>query len=367
MTPKWEETQPLFDDTTAFEGPDVSGSVDPNQNQKSQLPKTLANSKVLPIAGGVAGGLMGGIPGAALGGAGGEAYRQLLARGIGEKAPETSGEAASEIGVEGLTQAGAEIGGRVLKPVVKGAANLVKKPLGQLFQIITKIKPQYAETLFNNPKAILPGQMNKAKEAWRMAAQEAGIPIDDVSPEIINALKKDARTTVFDTFEKIRNGEAVNASEAQVAKQALDIALMPAAKTERNAPMMALFGKMRQQFSEVIGRESPELAAANKQYAVAKAGDKFKSLFPRNLDDSPAYFRSASLPVLGSIAGANEDKSLSGAVKGAAKGAALSALVSPAAFGSLIAGTGALRPAGRVAGKITAASLAELLESLRDE
>ena len=302
------------------------------------FPQKVVNSPALPIAGGVIGGMMGGIPGAALGGAGGEAIRQLGKRALDLPVPSTSMDAAKEIGMSGLEQgAGEFVGGKLVAPVVSKVGSVLKKPAGDLFQIITKIKPQDAATLFKNPKAILPGQWEKAKKAWRVAAENAGIPVDDVSPEIINALKKDARSTVFETFEKIKGGGNVSAAESQIAKQALDIALMPAAKTERNKPLVALYGKMRSVFTERIGKESPELAEANKQYGIAKAGKKFHSLFPRNLDDSPAYFRSTILPAIVGSASSERGNDPVGGFIGA--GATMAAS-SPLAFGAGIAAAG---------------------------
>src|SRR5213594_4292402 len=70
-------------------------------------------TKALPAAGatvgglvGTAGGPAGTIGGAALGGAGGEAASQLVRRALGFESPETSLEAAKQIGIEGAVQGG---------------------------------------------------------------------------------------------------------------------------------------------------------------------------------------------------------------------------------------------------------------------
>ena len=277
-------------------------------------------------------------------------------------------EAAKDIGEEGLTMAAGEaigplakLGGKgvmatpYLGTAVKGAQKFAKKTTGQLFQLITKIKPEAAETLFKNPSQILPGKMAEASKAWKTAAQAAGLPIDDVSPEIIKALKTDARNTVFETFERVRAGEKVSASELQTAKEAIRIALKPAAKTERNKPLIVLYDKMSDVFREGISKESPELAAANKQYALAKAGDAFKSIFPRNLDESPAYFRSSILPSILTGAGMTRGEP----VEGALQGAAVTAALSPLALGLGIAGAGATRSLTPYAGRVAANSLSE--------
>lgn len=331
--------------------------------------ESVIDSPALPIAGGVAGGVAGlplgagAIPIAGFGAAAGESYRQLGARALGMEAPKTSLEAAKKIGTEAVTQAAGEAFGMgVVNPLAKGAGRLLKKPAGDLFQIITKIKPEDAATLFKNPKTILPGAFKKAKEVWRKAAQEAGIPIDDVSPEIIDALKTDAKSTVFDTFKKLRAGEAVTAAEAQTAKKALDIALMPAAKTERNAPLVTLYGEIRKVFTKKIGEASPELAAANKGYGVARAGKRFQTLFPRNLNDTPAYFRSSVLPNLILGAGAMRGEPGEGALQALGFGAASS----PLAIGSLIALAGGGRGLVPYARRTLTATLADIAKQRFD-
>lgn len=317
--------------------------------------EAVVDSRALPIAGSIAGGILAApsgpaaIAAAGLGGAAGEAWRQVGARALGMDAPETSTDAAKDISISGAAQAAGEAtGAYVLAPLAKGAGALLKKPAGALFQLVTKIAPKDAATLFSNPKAILPGEMAKAQKAWRSVAEAAGLPVDDVSPAIINALKKDARSTVFEAFEKMAAGDAVTAAEAQTAKQALDIALMPAAKTERNKPLVALYSKMRQSFVDRIGKESPELAKANKEYAVAKAGSRFQSLLPRNQDGSPAYFRS-TLPALLGLGAGNP-----------AMAAAAMAASSPLAIGGMIAAAGAANPLMPIGRRTMTAALAEL-------
>jgi hypothetical protein len=93
---------------------------------------------------------------------------------------------------------------------------------------------------------------------------------------------------------------------------------------------------MRNFFTEVISKESPELAAANKQYGIAKAGERFKSFFPRNLDNTPAYFRSSLLPTALTSAGVARDEPIEGALQGGLA----AAILSPASIGSIIAAAG---------------------------
>src|SRR3990167_516468 len=351
-----------------FAPPVVSGYPAFNKDATGSFGKFLATSKTLPIAGGVVGGIAGGIPLAGLMGAGGESYRQLLARKYTDNFPTTSTEAAKEIGIEGLTQSGGAVINKTLPiagkvamkiPGVKAVTGFAKKTMSDLFYILTKIEPKNATTLFKNPKAILPVEWTKAQIAWRKAAKEAGLPIDDVSPEIINAMKKDARSTVFETFEKIQRGEATVA-EAQIAKEVTRIALKPAAKTERNRPLIVLYNKMEDVFRDVISKKSPDLAAANKQYAIAKAGKRFRSFFPRNLDDSPAYFRSSVLPTALGIAGQQRGEPIEGALQAGG----IAALTSPMAIGTGIALAGGVRNLAPYARRPISAMIAE---RFRDE
>lgn len=367
LAKKVVEKYPVYADKVTFE------AAEPVK-EKGFMRKTaeaIVDSPALPIAGGVVGGIVGiplgpgAIGAAAIGGAGGEAWRQNAARALGMDAPDTSLEAAKEIGIEGLIQgagqafgmgAGKTAGLAMKAPIVKGAVEGVKKTAGDVFQILTKMHPKDAATLFKNPKAILPGQWPKAQKAWREAAEEIGIPIDDVSPEMIKVLKGDAQKTVFETYERMAAGEAVSAAEAQTAKQAIDVALMPAAKTVRKNPLVALYSKMRGEFVERIGKESPKMAAANKQYGIAATGKKFRSLFPRNQTGDPAYFRSSVLPSLLTGAGAMRGDPLEGAIQGAAVAGASS----PLAIGSLIALAGGARGLAPYASKTLTATLAEL-------
>jgi hypothetical protein len=94
-------------------------------------------TNAMPAAGGIAGGLIGsgagsllpgpgtaagGVAGAVIGGGGGEAARQLTRRALGFESPQTSSDAAEEIGGEGLRQGLYEVGGRALGAMGKAIA-----------------------------------------------------------------------------------------------------------------------------------------------------------------------------------------------------------------------------------------------------
>jgi hypothetical protein len=332
-------------------------SEQPRKSLARRIGEGVVNSDALPIAGGVIGGIAGlpaapatmgmsSVGGAALGGAAGESYRQLAARRLGMEAPETSTEAAKRIGGKGLEQGAYEaLGSYAVAPILKGVGRVLRKPAGQAFEILTKMKPQDASTLYKNPEAILPSTYEKAQGAWRSAAEKIGLPVDEVSPEMIGILKGDAKKTVFETYGRLIAGESVTAKEAQLAKQALDIAVMPEAKTIRKNPIVATLNKMRQAFSERLSRESPEMAAANREYAIATTGRRFRSLFPRNKTGDPAYFRSTVFPSLMAGLGATQD----GPATGATYGAGVLLGSSPLAIGSAISGAGYARRLARPA------------------
>lgn len=328
--------------------------------------EAVIDSPALPIAGGVMGGIAGmgagSVPLAALGGAGGEAIRQLGARALGMDAPETSMESIKDIGASGISQgAGQAVGlglgkaaGMASKmPIVKTATTAVKKSAGDIFQLVTKNKPRDAATLFNNPKAILPSTMAAAREEWKAAAKEIGLPVDQTTPAYIKALKNPE--TAFDTFEKIANGEKISALEAQIAKKVVKIRLRPTAVNERNKELVAQYDLMAAAFTKRLSEESPRMAAANKGYAIASSGKKFRSLFARNQNDTPAYIRSSVLPLI--FGGANLYQG--NPVDAMLQAGGVTAASSPLALGSLIALLGAGKSFGPAAGKTLAATLAE--------
>lgn len=78
------------------------------------------------------GGIPGALAGAGVGGAGGEAARQLILQSLGRQAPQTSEEAASAIGRQGLEQIGNEAaGGLIAKPVAFVGKTLTGKALAK--------------------------------------------------------------------------------------------------------------------------------------------------------------------------------------------------------------------------------------------
>jgi hypothetical protein len=103
-----------------------SGFVAPEKDrlEKGIVRRTaeaIVDSPALPIAGSIIGGIAGNVPGAALGGAAGQAFKQLGQRSFGLNAPETSLQAAGDIGLEGALSAFGQGVGNV---AVAGAKSL---------------------------------------------------------------------------------------------------------------------------------------------------------------------------------------------------------------------------------------------------
>lgn len=132
----------------AAEAAPSSEPVHPEESKGRKFARKVANA--LPTVGGIGGGIalgipgtvfgvgVGGIPaaaaGAGIGAAGGTAAKQLILRALGDKegVPQTSGEAAKEIGFEGAKDAALTYtGAKVLKGIGKGGMlikDLVTKP-----------------------------------------------------------------------------------------------------------------------------------------------------------------------------------------------------------------------------------------------
>ncbi len=124
------------------------------------------------IAGGTIGGITGGPPGAALGAAGGEATEQLIRRGVGAEAPETSEEAAKKIALEGALGGIGEVTGRALvrggqivggalRPALRPGAPEIAKELQSAFpetrSIFNPIRRLFRRDIAKSP-ALLPAQ-----------------------------------------------------------------------------------------------------------------------------------------------------------------------------------------------------------------
>ena len=144
---------------------------------------------LLPAVGGVAGGIIGGIGGAvggmgiggvpggiggaALGGAAGEAWKQNINRLRGASAPETPGQAATDIGVQGAIQgAGQAVGGALAAGAGKAATYGMSRALN-LTDRLSREFPQLSQTMIDKAIAVSPKGLAKARAMLTAAKGEA--------------------------------------------------------------------------------------------------------------------------------------------------------------------------------------------------
>ena len=286
-----------FDDVT----PQSQGVFSPQNISAMARP-------VLEVGGAVGGGAigsglgpMGTAGGGVLGYATGKSAADYLDRKLGimepiENVPEALQETAGNLYEGGKFESTNMVAG----PIIKGAINnpvtrFAGRQLGNVGSLITGVPAKDYTTLFKNPEGILPGKLNKAGKLFAKAKESAGIP-NETSPESLKALKG-ALPRVQSTYQKIFEGKPVTAAEAQLAKQSLDsIRPLPNGK---NGELLHHLDTIRESFQQVIANSSPELQVANKTYAIAKAGDKFKSIFPRNKSGTPSFIRGGALGAVG--------------------------------------------------------------------
>lgn len=147
---------------------------------------------VLPAAGGAIGGAIGGaggtafglgfsgvpgaVGGATLGGGAGEALRKNIATAIGAYDPETSGEAAADIGKEALLQGASELGARgVAKGLEKVAAPFAKSADQPVIDAATRqgVTMPAAATSTSKVPALLEGAASKGFGGGEVSARIA--------------------------------------------------------------------------------------------------------------------------------------------------------------------------------------------------
>jgi len=170
---------------------------------------------------------------------------------------------------------------------------------------------------------MLPGSLGRAGEKFAQASKDAGIP-EELSPEQLdNILGPKARKVVKEVYGRIFNKQPVTAAEAQNAKQMLD-AIYPN-PTAKNGRLLHALDTIRDSFQETIANTSPALKEANKEYSIAKAGSKFKSLFPKTFTSRPEFVRTGLLGTL------------------AVKNPPLAAAMTPIGQGTMTAGAGLVK------------------------
>lgn len=187
----------------------------------------------LPAAGGIVGGVLGAgsgpgaIGASALGGGAGEAFKQLAERAIGVKAPETSGEAAANIGTEAVLQGVGEMTGRALPLAAKGLRNAAEVQYGRALNATTK--PLKAESRRIVPELLdqrVHGSLERLAERGAGEAAEAGQAIARTYEKASDAGVQSKTAPIIADLEKAKqkffarsnSGEAINTNPGAVAK-----------------------------------------------------------------------------------------------------------------------------------------------------
>lgn len=130
-----------------------------------------------PAIGGAVGAIYGGgVPGAALGGAAGEAAKQLVNRAEGKAAPATSGEAAKDIGVQGVIQGATEGAGKLIgMGMTKAAPWLMQsalKPTQTLLKNYGTTAPKVVQTLLDEGVNVSAGGLRELGNLLKSTNQE---------------------------------------------------------------------------------------------------------------------------------------------------------------------------------------------------
>lgn len=170
--------------------PQYASQVDSSEQPASVSDKSfmrsaaerVVNSPAIPMVAGIGAGLAsaplgpGAIGVAGLAGAGAEGYRQLLARSMGLPTPQTSLDAAKEIGIQGVSQAAGEAGGQVIGkvanlPPVKSAIESVTKPITNAAVASARRALGFSKRFLNTAFA-----RREATQAARVALEKDVIP-----------------------------------------------------------------------------------------------------------------------------------------------------------------------------------------------
>lgn len=269
----------------------------------------------LPMAGAVAGGLAGAgagsIPLAGIGAAGGEAFRQIGKRALGLPAPETSGKAALDIGIqgavgavsEGLGQAvtyGAKAAAPYVAPVGRGLGKVGAK-IGEFF---SGVPAKDIARLAVDPAAhpLVPAALGGAKsigeasQAYGDALTGANLtkglnPNPDYGGIVTEAFKK-ATAGVKDVTEDVikegvKNLTPQEAFDTYNSVKKLIKGMVPGKDPELFRSRIIFQNAL----TDYLGSVSGELATASKEFGRAALSKTFSGIFPQSKYGQPSIGR----------------------------------------------------------------------------
>lgn len=227
----------------------------PEKSLPRRMAESFVNSPAIPAIAGIGAGIAaipsgpGAIGAAALAGAGAEGYRQIIARGMGLPVPETSSQAAMEVGKQGAAQALNEVGGQAINYGLKAtgagqflsdaAVGAARRALG------------FSKRFLNTPFA-----RREATQAAKVALEENVIPVLG-SPQTMfdnaSKLANRAEEAITGTLKKINYHEIAPEAEYDIAR----FAAKQTKGTERGIfadSVKPLVNKVKETILELYGR-----------------------------------------------------------------------------------------------------------------
>jgi hypothetical protein len=336
---------------------DDMSDVELGRRAKAKEPSKYSNYKgvatgvgkvaldALPAVGGALGGLaggaggtvlglgVGGVPGAlggaALGGAGGEAARQLVSRALGLEAPETSGAAAGQIGVQGATQAAMEGGGQLLgatakavgKPLMgaalKATPDVVKTALEEGVTATSKGLQRLMDRIGKSGA----NTMHYVQQATRMGQRYDMVPhlqqvVADVMPQVTPNLTPkglEGLHSAIRDFIGMNPTRSITATRMQILKQRADDLAKPIYdRIARGDPVTVLESaeaKFYKSFAdharETLRATIPDYEKENlRQTALIKLKDTIFPQANKDITTAARVIGAAQRPALGAAAGA---------------------------------------------------------------
>ena len=273
---------------------------------KENLPQSISTfaRPILEGTGAVVGGGLGlasPVPGGtAIGGAlglgGGIAASNLLDRYLGVKKPiKNLPEAAKETmtnvrqGAEG--EMVGQIGGKILssmkKPLTKAAGNIGR--------IMSGVKEQHGQRLFQDPNALFTPSVEKAGEKLGKVRNALGMNVERPAEEVFQSEAAFSRKKALEMFEKMAEKTATP-TELLQGIQATDkvIEATPMRQRSQRADLFDIKNKFAEALNMVAG---PERAAA-KEYARSALGSQFRKFFPVTKQGDVSVFRTLGLGAL---------------------------------------------------------------------